>query len=139
MPVILKTAGKQVAHKLDDLVIIILHIPLLNGGIVLIDNNNRRSTIMFVDHGGQIQQRRSQLYLTDFAIRQLCINFLTIRITLVTAPKLLMALGFPGKNIPDSRKRFLPGVKLYIFKGQKNYRIFALIITIFLTACRLPI
>ena len=48
MPVILQTTGKQISHKQNHFIVKSMHISLLNWDIILVNNNHRCNTVMFV-------------------------------------------------------------------------------------------
>ena len=133
MLIILEPAGKQVPHKPDDLVVIVLLIALLDGGVVLVDDDDGRNGIVLVQHSGQVQQCRSQLYLADLAVRQLFIGLFAVLVAFIAGQQLLVPLGLLCENIPDGRKGLLPSIKLHILEGQEDHRIPALIIPVLLT------
>ena len=54
--VILQASGEQVAHEANDLVVVTKGMPLLDRGVVLIDDNNGCNLIMGMEHPGQIQE-----------------------------------------------------------------------------------
>ena len=132
--IILEPAGKQVPHKPDDLVVIVLLVALLDGGVVLVDDDNGRNGIVLVQHSGQVQQCRSQLYLADLAVCQLFIGLLAVLVALFTGQQLFVPPGLLCENIPDGRKGLLPSVELHILEGQEDHRVLALIIPVLLAA-----
>ena len=115
--IILEPAGKQVPHKPDDLVVIVLLIALLDGGVILVDDDNGRNGIVLVQHRGQVQQCRSQLYLADLAVCQLFIGLFAVLVALFTGQQLFVPPGLLCENIPDGRKGLLPSVELHILEG----------------------
>ena len=89
---------------------------------------------MLVQHTGQIQQCRSQLYLADFAVCQLCIGLFAVLVALIAGRQLLVPPGLLCENIPNGRKGLLPSVELHILEGQEDHRVLALIIPVLLAA-----
>ena len=134
MLIILEPAGKQVPHKPDDLVVIVLLIALLDGGIVLVDDDNGRNGIVLVQHSGQVQQCRSQLYLADLAVCQLFIGLFAVLVAFIAGQQLFVPPGLLCENIPNGRKGLLPSIKLHILEGQEDHRVLALIIPVLLAA-----
>ena len=132
--IILEPAEKQVSHKPDDLVVIVLLIAPLDGGVILVDDDNGRNGIVLVQHSGQVQQCRSQLYLADLAVCQLCIGLFAVLVALIAGQQFLVPPGLLCENIPDGRKGLLPSIKLHILEGQKDHRVLALIIPVLLAA-----
>ena len=132
--IILEPAGKQVPHKPDDLVVIVLLIALLDGGVVLVNDDNGRNGIVLVQHSGQVQQCRSQLYLADLAVCQLFIGLFAILVALIAGQQFFVPPGLLCENIPDGRKGLLPSVELHILEGQEDHGILALIIPVLLAA-----
>ena len=51
--VVFQATGKEVAHKADDGIIKAIHMALLDGCIVFINDNNGRDTVMLVQQTGQ--------------------------------------------------------------------------------------
>ena len=89
---------------------------------------------MLVQHSGQVQQCRSQLYLADLAVCQLCIGLFAVLVALIAGQQLLVPPGLLCENIPDGRKGLLPSIKLHILEGQEDHGILALIIPVLLAA-----
>ena len=56
MRIILQAAGKEVAHKANNLVVVAERMALLDWGIVLVDDDDRGNPIMGMEHPGQIQE-----------------------------------------------------------------------------------
>ena len=114
--------------------VIVLLIALLDRGVVLVDDDNGRNVIVLVQHSGQVQQCRSQLYLADLAVCQLFTSLFAVLVELIAGQQLFVPPGLLCENIPDGRKGFLPGVELHILEGQEDYRVLALIIPVLLAA-----
>ena len=134
MLVILEPAGKQIPHKLDDLVVVVLLVALLAGCVVFIDDDNGRNAIVLVQHSGQVQQRRRQFHLADLAVRQLFIRLFAVLVAFVAGQQLFVPPGLLCENVPDGRKGLLPSVELHILEGQEDHRVLALIILVLLAA-----
>lgn len=55
-------------------------------GVVLVDDDNRRNSIVLMKHRRQVKQRGRKLHFTDLALRQVLIELPAVHIALVACP-----------------------------------------------------
>ena len=54
MRVILQTTGKQIAHKVNYFLVESPHMTLLDWSVILIDDDDRCSSMMCMEHSGKV-------------------------------------------------------------------------------------
>ena len=134
MLVILEAAGKQIPHKGDGLVIEALRVSLLNGNVVFVNDDDRRDSVMNVQHLREHQKRVHQLAFCGFSRDDLLIIRPFAGAAFVTVGQFPVALEFIDKEEADILQRIRPGGHFTIFKGEKNHRKRALVLAIAIPA-----
>ena len=56
MPVILQTAGEQIADERHHIIVEALHVSLLDGDIIFINDDDGGNPVMFMKHLGKLTQ-----------------------------------------------------------------------------------
>ena len=134
MLVILEAAGKQIPHKGDSLIIKAQHVSLLNGNVVFVNDDDRRDSVMNVQHLRKHQKRVHQLALRGLS----CDDFLVIRFlawaAFVAVGQFSVALEFIDKEKTNILQGIRPGGHFTIFKSEKNHRKRALVLAIAIPA-----
>ena len=88
-------------------------------GVVLVDDDNRRNSIVLMKHRRQVKQRGRKLHFTDLALCQVLIELPAVHIALVACPQFLMAPGLFCNDIPNGCVGLLPGIELHLLECQE--------------------
>ena len=131
MPVVFECAGKEIPHKSNNFFIKLFRIAFLNRCIIFIDHNDRCFSIMFMKHFGKFLQRRGELYFIRLTCQYFPKIILLVWFQFLTHPQFLMSAELFLYQLCNFCKSQFPGRKFYIFKRQKNNRIFSLMLSVF--------
>ena len=132
--VILKTSGKKVSHKENNVVVKSFAVTLLNGSIVLINNDDSLNAVMLVEQTGQCSQRHHHTCFFGISFQNIHKALLFCFGQFIACSQFIVAVVFLADDLGNNLIGFFPSIAFHILKGHKDNRIFALIVTVFLTA-----
>ena len=124
MLVILQPARKKIADKEDDLIIKASQMTLLDRRVVLIDDDDRRCAVKFVEHLGKHLQRNFQIIPIGCTINDT--QIVVIVSILLRIIQLGMPLEFHGNVLGNAAVRLGPAFFFHVLKADENDRIFTL-------------
>lgn len=132
--IILEGPGEQVAHEANYLFIEPGCVALLDGRVVLIDDNNGWFPVMDVKHIGKVLQSSGQPHLGDRAIQDAAeVAFVIFRAP-VTVEQRDVSAVFSGDHIPHGLVSLFPGWEFHILECDKDNRVLPLFFAVFCPA-----
>ena len=127
MRIVLQTAGKQIAHKSNDRIIETVHMSLLDGSIVFVNDDDGGNIMVLMKK----QRQCSQGHLIFHFVSSFCCKkgiFLFFVITKRGAGcQLVVAAEFLCDQLLERLIGFFPRGVFNILEGQKNHRILSMV------------
>ena len=125
--IILQTTGEEVAHEAGGLFAEAPHMSMMDGDIVLIDDDDGCHIVVGVEHPGQIFKGHGHIYPVGGAVQVLCQRCLFVLAQAAAGQKFAVPLEFVPQELADLPVSLLPAFALHILEGHINDRIAALV------------
>ena len=133
MAVVLQTAGEEISHKQDDLIVKITGVALLDRGVIFINDDNRCNLMMLMEHSGQGQHGAGEFHIACCPLHNAAEGCLVHIVASFRCEQLCMPGKFAADDLGQLLERFLPCLTFDILEAEEDYGVFPLIGPIFLS------
>ena len=127
MGIVLQTAGEQVAHEADDLIVEATHMALLDGRVVLVDDDDGSHIVVGMEHPGYIFKGHGHICPVGGTVQILRQRFLFVLAQAAAGQKLAVPFKFVAQELADLPVSLLPAFTLHILEGHIDNGIAALV------------
>lgn len=128
--IVLQTTGEEVAHEAGGLFVEAPHMSMMDGDIVLIDDDDGCHIVVDMEHPGQIFKGHGHICPVGGAVQILRQRRLFVLAQAATGQKLAVPLKFVAQELADLPVSLLPAFALHILEGHIYDGIAALVLAV---------